>query len=236
VSAIASRARVVSWVAWQAAVATPAWVCVAVAVAWVFLLAHGLAHGAHAHHLAMSPGAELLGWTAMVVAMMVPALPGNLRDVAQRSYRSRRQRAMAGYLVGYVAVWTVAGVPVLAVRAQVWSHDLTVAAIVFALAALWALLPVRARFVAACHRRIPLAPQGWRADRSALAQGIVTAIPCVATCGWMMLGCALTGHRLLPMLVGSGVVWIEMYQFRPDARPALAGAALLAAWCLLPLI
>jgi hypothetical protein len=232
VSAIASRARVVSWVAWQAALAAPAWVCVAVAAAWVFVLGHGLAHGAHAHHVVMSSGAELLGWIGMVVAMMVPALPGNLRDIAQRSYRSRRQKAIALYLAGYVAVWTLAGMPVLVVRAQTWSHDLTIAAIVFAIASLWAWVPVRARFVAACHRRIPLAPQGWLADGSVLAQGVVTAIPCVVTCGPMMLGCALTGHRLLPMLVGSLVTWIEMYQFREDRRPALAGASLLAAWSL----
>jgi hypothetical protein len=117
------------------------------------------------------------------------------------------------------------------IRAQEWSHDLAVAAMVFVIAALWAWMPVRARFVAACHRRIPLAPQGWRADRSAVAQGVVTATPCVVTCGLMMFGCALTGHRLLPMLTGSLVTWIEMYQFRPDPRPTLAGACLLAAWC-----
>jgi len=234
-NALGARAIAVSWVVREAALATPGWVSALVAAAWILVVAHGFGHGSHAHHVPLSPPQELAGWLAMVVAMMVPSLSGNLRDVAQRSYRDRRQRAMVMYLLGYLLVWVLTGLPVIVLRAQPWSHDLALAGIAFVLAAVWASTPLRARFVAACHRRIPLASRGRRADASAFTQGTVTAAPCVATCGWMMVGCALTGHRLPPMLLGAVVAWVEAYQFRPDSRPAAGGALLLAAWCVAPI-
>ncbi len=52
---------------------------------------------------------EAAGWAAMVAAMMVPTTLGAQRDVARRSYRARRVRAVFAYLLGYTSPWILLG-------------------------------------------------------------------------------------------------------------------------------
>jgi hypothetical protein len=206
---------------------------VLVAGGWAMMLSHALRHGAHAHHAHLTATEELVGWMAMVAAMMLPTTASGLHELSLRSYRDRRTRARVVYVGTMLGVWLVAGLPLVALRGWPRSHDLRVAAVAFAVAALWACTPWRQRLVQACHRTIPLAPSGWAADRSVVVQVLVATVPCVAACGALMAGCLLTGHRLVPMLVGAAATWTEKLQFRPDARPQVAAALSLAVWCLL---
>ena len=84
------------------------WVVMAAAVAWLFVA--GISH-THASHTWITPGRDYaqgtLGIVAMVIAMMVPLTIRNVRHVAQSSMWRRRHRAIAVYLVGYLAVWLV---------------------------------------------------------------------------------------------------------------------------------
>ena len=52
---------------------------------------------------------ELGAWTGMVAAMMLPTTLESLRDVAARSYRDRRVRAVLAYALGYLAWWALLG-------------------------------------------------------------------------------------------------------------------------------
>lgn len=61
------------------------------------------------------PGALLMAWTLMLLAMMPPLLTGPLLHVRQRSLARSRAGAMALFAAGYVVAWTAAGAALLAV-------------------------------------------------------------------------------------------------------------------------
>jgi hypothetical protein len=65
--------------------------------------------GVHVHQ----PGAvsNWWQWMLMVAAMILPLQIDGVRRIAEYSLWSRRHRAIAGYLVGYLIVWAAAGVP-----------------------------------------------------------------------------------------------------------------------------
>jgi predicted metal-binding membrane protein len=196
------------------------------------MLRHGLDRGALACHVATSWPNEVFSWTAMVMAMMVPTLVEGMRDVSLRSYRVRRHRAIVMYVVGYLACWLAAGLPVAVLRQWPATHDRRAATVAFMFAAGWSLLPWRARWHVRCHRKIALAPTGCRADLDALRQGAVNGVPCVVICWPLMVACALTGHELLAMVGGACLTLVEKRMFRPRPLPIALGAGALAAWTL----
>lgn len=230
------------------------WGAALAALAWAGLLAlHALPQAAppagatdhaHMHHMAMehtqthqavSFAGELLGWGLMVLAMMLPLTLPRLQWVAFRSLRQRRHRAMLCFLIGYLAPWMLLGLAAAWLGTVARGQGPLPAAAVFGLAALWMLTPAWRRARAACHRTVPLAPSGWKADRSCMRYGLLIGAPCLASCGPLMLGCALSGHSLVVMLGGLALGLLERRSFRPPTRRLFAGALLLALWALLPL-
>lgn len=128
-------------------------------------------------------GEDALAWLGMTLAMMVPTRIASVRDVARRSYRTRRLRAVTGYLFGYLAWWCLLGAAVVVVRRFSFLHEPRTATLLCVVGAVWVLLPVRERWFRACHRRIPLCPVGWRADLDALRQGLVNGAPACSCAG-----------------------------------------------------
>jgi predicted metal-binding membrane protein len=206
------------------------WALALAALAWAQMLGHGLAHGGCACQDLMSPGDELVAWMGMVVAMMVPTLTEGVRDMSLRSYRFRRRRAIASYLLGYLTCWVIAGIPAVALRQWPAAHDGRAAAVAFAAAAAWTLLPLRRRWQLRCHRRIPLTPIGARADLDSFCQGVANGVPCVAMCWPLMLACTLTGHSLVAMLASAILTLKEKQMFRPRPRPIALAMAGLTLW------
>jgi predicted metal-binding membrane protein len=177
-----------------------------------------------------TPAADLISWMVMVGAMMLPVTTPAVRNVAARSFRSRRLRAVLEYLLGYAACWILAGTAFVLLRIYPLAHDLRAAAALCLLAAAWAMLPVRARWFARCHRQIPLCPSGARGDLDALRQGAVHGAPCIKMCWPLMFACGITGHDLLVMMGGATLAAAEKRMFRLDRKPLVFGALLLAAW------
>lgn len=198
--------------------ARPEWWCVAIgATAWGVMIPHAVAHAGHTHHV-LRFEQELASWLLMVVAMMLPLVGDQVRFVAFKSYRFRRHRAIAGFLVGYLLVWGLAGVPVAALRGTLWARDPFVVAGAFGAAALWALLPMVRSAHAAHHRTAPLVPTGWRADLSSFGHGVTISVPCVVTCWPLMIACALTGHSAIAMVGGAAIGWVQRRAFWPRPR------------------
>src|SRR6185503_15541907 len=84
------------------------------AAAWIWLLLDPGGSGMQTHCgaaslqalLAMNPPAVLLaGWSVMLVAMMAPALVLPIAQLRMRSFKRRRPRAVALFIVGYATVW-----------------------------------------------------------------------------------------------------------------------------------
>jgi predicted metal-binding membrane protein len=212
------------------------WVVMVAAVAWLSMA--GISHTSHTHasHAGITAGTDhvqhTLGVVAMVIAMMVPLTITNVRHVAQSSLWRRRNRAIAGFLVGYLAVWLV----VQTIIVETWGLLAslvgwgTAGGIAIAAAALWEIAPTKRKRLRRCHRTAPLAPRGWRADADCARYGVSTGFSCVAMCWALMAAAAAFSHSLIVMAVLFGVQVSGRYQRRPS--PVLAALAVLGA-CLL---
>ena len=175
----------------------PEWWSVALsAAAWLVLLSSPWPHLFHG-----TVGARLLLWSLMIVAMMFPLVIAQVRDTAFRSLWRRRHRAIACFLSGYLLSWVLFGAAILAIRSR-WNISPGIAAAVaICIAIAWHLLPWQQRALRRCHRVMPLAPVGWRANVSCVRFGWGIGGSCIGACGALMTACALMDHSLLAMAV-----------------------------------
>lgn len=184
------------------------WLVVLAAAAWVPLVL-GWPLGPHAHHASTQPGfaASLAFWLVMVVAMMGPGLLAEVRHLAFTSIGRRRNRSIAGFLGGYLAVWLALGTAVALGAAFGLMGRLSAerAAGGFAVAwlavAAWQLSPAKRVALRACLRSAPVRGHGVAADLVCLRAGSVNGLWCAASCGPAMVVLMLAGHPL-PLTVG----------------------------------
>jgi predicted metal-binding membrane protein len=209
------------------------WVVIAAAVAWLFMAGISRTHASHAGITTVRDhGQHTLGVVAMVIAMMVPLTITNVRHVAQSSLWRRRHRAIAGFLVGYIAVWFV----VQTILVETWGLLAplvglgTASGVAMVAAALWEIAPLKRQRLRRCHRTVPLAPRGWRADADCARYGVSTGLSCVTMCWALMVAAAAFSHSIVVMSVLFGVQLSGRYQRRPS--PILAALAVLGV-CLL---
>lgn len=194
--------------------------------AWAALIVTGWSHAGHEAHIHNSYLQELWHWMLMVVAMMLPFSLGSIRYAAFNSLHFRRHRAVAGFLIGYLAPWLAMGIVVAAVRGMRFRGA---ASIFFAAAGLWIFTALYRRAIARCHAIMPLAPEGRRADADCVRFGIRAGSACVGSCWLLMIGCTLTGHALLSLAGGVLVSGMERWHFWPKRREAAGVCGVLAA-------
>lgn len=211
------------------------WVVTVALVAWIFMA--GISH-THTSHSVIAPGIGsgqfTLGMVAMVIAMMVPLTLTNVRHVALSSLWRRRHRAIAVFVVGFLAVWIVVqtiivGIWQLFAPFVGWQVAGSVAMVV---AALWEVAPVKRQRLRRCHRTVPLSPRGWQADADCAYYGVTTGFSCVTMCWALMVAAAAFSHSLMVMGVLFTVQMSGRYQQRPSW--VLAALAVLAV-CMLSL-
>lgn len=194
----------------------------------------GLAFAARAALAAFDWPSALSHWLLMIGAMMLPMAAMAVRHVAFRSFRHRRGRAMAGFLLGYVSTWLAAGPFYLA--AALLAHLAFGGAILLPLAAslavavAWQASRAKRRALRQCHRTVPLAPSGWRADRACLAFGFAHGRSCLTSCWALMLVPAAAGHHPAPMLLVALLALCERRSAaaEPLLRPADAWSRMVA--------
>ena len=209
------------------------WAVALSAAAWLTLGFRAALNG-HDHSI----WASWIHWLLMVAAMMVPLTVYAIRITAAGSLWRRRHRAIFGFLIGYLGVWALAGLPLaLLAYAFILPQRLDWAAgasIGFLVAALWLVTRWKALAASLCHRTIPLAPAGWRADRDCLRYGWSSGFYCLFNCWPFMLVCWLSAHSFLAMACGFAFGWVERYRRRPNFRRhslALAAVSLGFAIC-----
>lgn len=178
------------------------------AAAWIAILVASPRQSAHAGH-AMSGSGTLSGWMTMVAAMMFPMLIWPVRFVASHSRWARRNRSVAVFLAGYCAVWLVFGLAVetliepLRGASWPWTGGCCL------LAAAWQWTPLKRTGVLGCHRTMPLAPSGIRADIDCFCYGLTIGGNCWLSCWALMLACSAAGHSVWAMLAATALVWVE---------------------------
>jgi len=176
---------------WSVALSTAAW------IALVSTPRHSASH--------QSTAANLLSWLFMVVAMMFPLVMAQVRQAAFHSLWSRRHRAIGLFLTGYGAPWLSFGALVILAQGELPSDWRATAIITLLIAAAWQGSPWKRRALSNCHRIMPLAPRGWRADWDCLRFGWRIGTACVCACWALMLVCAVSDHSVLTMCVATMV-------------------------------
>ena len=200
---------------------------------WLVMVIHIDSTGAgltlaHQHHHAnafsmRSWMSETSSWMLMIVAMMFPLIANSACNVAARSLWPRRQRAIAGFVIGYLCVWLIAGIAlslaISYIRTQSWVDVKAVVGFSFIAAAAWQITPVKRRALFSCHRTMPIAPEGWQADCGCVRYGWVIGGSCLLNCWAWMLFCTLTGHNLVAMLFAAFIGIAERYPIRKFKFP-----------------
>jgi len=201
------------------------WLFVVSLLAWVAMGLHTYSTespSTHHHHsnpfMPMSWTSETYCWMLMVVAMMLPLILDPARGVAARSLWFRRQRAIAGFVFGYLSVWLAAGIAVsllLAIlKSQLWFDPRAAMTFSFMLAAAWHSIPIKKRALIACHRTRPIAPDGFKANLDCVRYGWMIGGSCLLNCWAWMLFCTMTGHYPGAMIFAMFIGIAERYPIR----------------------
>jgi predicted metal-binding membrane protein len=226
------------------------------ATAWLALwLWEGSPYGHFLHHdgvggavgtsLVIGATAFTVGWTLMIVAMMLPSsVPLVVTFSALVGRRRRPARLVALLLVGYLLVWAGFGFAAwiadrgihAAVEALPWlaAHPQLIIATTLLAAGLWQFSPLRDRCLDECRSPLGFVLNRWRGTserREALLMGIAHGAFCVGCCWSLMLVMFGIGiSSLTGMLILGGVTAIEknLPQGRRLTRP-LGIALVLAA-------
>ncbi|MGA8017120.1 MAG: DUF2182 domain-containing protein [Candidatus Dormiibacterota bacterium] len=107
-------------------------------------------------------------WVAMMAAMM---LPGAASAVFRRMRTTGSLRAVPGFLVEYLGIWTLFGVAVYALDRP---HGAVVAGAIIIAAGVYELTPIKQRFRRRCRERI--------------CSGLGFGLDCVgSSIGWMLI-------------------------------------------------
>jgi len=173
--------------------------------------------------LLLDPPTQLvLAWLLMLAAMMPPLLARPVEHLWFGGAAERRSRAVGLFIIAYVAVWTLAGVLLMASAVAI--EVLGSAAGVPALAAtgfvafIWQTTPLKQAALNLCHLRPRISPSGLAADRDCLKYGLSTALACVGACWALMLvPLVLHRHDCLIMAIISAIL---VFERQAEDRPA----------------
>jgi predicted metal-binding membrane protein len=156
----------------------------------------------------------LSGWTAMMVAMMVPAtLPLVLlyRTIARNRLAPVQARlGMVALLAGYVALWAVAGVPVYAYSLLAGGAD-SVAGVLPALLLIaggaYQFTPLKGICHARCSSPLFFLMQNWRVGAGgALRLGTIHGFDCLGCCAGLMMGLVGLGMMNLAWMLSAALI------------------------------
>ena len=162
--------------------------------------------------------AFLFGWTAMMVAMMVPAtMP--LILLYRTISRNRLSPAQARYgmtllLAGYVGVWATVGLPVYAYSLLGQTSGPTGAllpGVLLAAGGVYQFTGLKSSCHARCSNPLFFLMQQWRpGGRGALRLGALHGVDCLGCCAGVMLALVALGMMNFTwMLTAAIVIFIE---------------------------
>ncbi|MHA6197430.1 copper chaperone [Pseudomonas wadenswilerensis] len=149
--------------------------------------------------LVLDPLGLWQSWLLMLLAMMPLLLVEPMLTLWQRSLPRRRALAIVAFVVGYVAIWSVAGIALtlLSIGLKLLAGDsLWLAATLSVLVALlWQSTPLKQTALNRCHGAPRISAFGWQVIRDCLGYGAGNGAWCILSC-WPAM--------LLPMLVQQG--------------------------------
>ncbi len=141
---------------------------------------------------------QVLGWGLMVLAMMLPKLILPIQLICRQSLRHYRFGLSMLFILGYVAIWMLAGICTIAAIVGLnllLPQSIIPAIAVFIIAVVWQFSPIKQHFLNLGHDHKTLSAFGWPAHRDALKYGTLHGVWCVGS-GWALM--------LFPMLLPQG--------------------------------
>lgn len=183
---------------------------------------------------ALSLGAFVAAWSAMMTAMMFPAVSPVVK-LYSRASAARRVAPLPFFVAGYLAVWTLLGLPGYAAwRAltgplgdgRPWAGRL--AGVALLVAAVWQLTPLKSMCLRHCRSPMSFFLRfGGRVARplGALRTGTTHALYCVGCC-WALMAVLVAVGTMNPAWMLGLAVLIFLEKNAPHGeRVALAAAA-----------
>lgn len=187
---------------------------------------------------AMSLGAFLVAWAAMMAAMMLPAVLPVVR-LYGRAATAGRAAPLPFFVGGYLALWIATGLPAyLAWQAleaplasgEVWAGRLAGATLL--VAAVWQLTPLKSLCLRHCRSPISFFLRhggGIGRPRGALRMGLSHGGFCLGCCWALFAVLVAVGTMNIAWMVGLATLIVLERTAPGGERIALAGAAGLAA-------
>ncbi|VWC71828.1 membrane protein [Burkholderia lata] len=174
------------------------------------------------------------GWLLMIVAMMGPMTLPAIVHIRVSTFANRRWRAVALFMLGFMAAWVIPGLAMTALGTAVkdaTANSYVPAAVAAFVACVWQVSPFKQRCLNRCHAHRPLSPFGRKADVDALRLGLRHGWWCIGTCWALMLAMVLLpGWQLAAMVAVSVLAFCE--RLDPPTAPAwrLRGARTAGLW------
>jgi predicted metal-binding membrane protein len=153
--------------------------------------------------------AVLTGAVLMVAAMMTPALAGPLLHLWYRSLSRHRWRAIALFVTGYLAIWTMAFALLIATSIVLLSlapSTLAVGLVVGLVGLAWHFSAARSVCLARCHSRPRLSIFGMAAVADPLLYGFTHGTWCVTTCWAVMLLPLCLSEAHMPIMAAGAML------------------------------
>ena len=163
----------------------------------------------------------MVAWTIMMVAMMLPSAA----PLVLLYRRGASAWSTALLVLGYLAVWAVAGIPAyLAVEFL----PMTLAPLTLAVAGIYQLTPFKTTCLQRCRSPADFLMQRW--GRGPLRLGLEHGAWCLACCWALMIVLVLVGMMGIAWVVGlAAIVAVEKLSKRGVLVSRLTGAAFLVA-------
>jgi predicted metal-binding membrane protein len=156
----------------------------------------------------------VLAWTAMMVAMMIPAtLPLILlyrTVVRQRLSAIQARVGTAALFAGYIAVWAVAGLPIYLyalIAETVGSLAAVLPAILLVIGGAYQFTSLKRSCHARCSNPLFFLMQKWRPGTvGALRLGVLHGCDCLGCCAGLMLGLVALGMMNLALVFTAALI------------------------------
>ncbi|SNZ01673.1 DUF2182 domain-containing protein [Flagellimonas pacifica] len=180
---------------------------------WIILLydpMHTLAeHSSHmmGHDMVHHDFSGLMvGWTLMVLAMMLPKLISPISHVCEKSLRRKRIPMSVCFVLGYALIWVLIGflmnsIMVLLSKQNIGSY--TPAVVLGIIAVVWQFSPIKQYFLNLGHNHRAIKAFGWKANMDAFVFGCEHGLWCLGS-GWALMWLPMLlpkGHNLAMLLV-----------------------------------
>ena len=148
----------------------------------------------------------MIGWTLMVLAMMLPKLISPIEHIFDRSLKRKRISSSLIFIAGYTLVWVILGffmnLVIVALHSKMPGSYIP-ALVIGGIALIWQFSPIKQRFLNRGHDHRAIKTFGWSASGDAFNFGLEHGIYCFGA-GWALMWFPMLlpqGHNLAMLLV-----------------------------------